>query len=443
MNRDNYIRINENSYLTDNSSEEDDSEIEYNLDGFKHLANNHHLMTNNVLEENENMKENVEIDFAHHNSLNQDLLTFEKDIENSLNELKESEQDYLLFLDSKDRILNGENTTFNFQVIVDEKRLPGITNVNDISKIELIDVQIPNFYSNLKETLYLQNQGIITSNKNTTTSNSLRLERLSDINYLFLSIDEYSNTNMIGTNSAFRNKSFILKKDGLEERSNKNSGSYEYDGPDLKFELGNINNSVLADTDKNIISYIPIGDNVINMGDKENKLKNFNISFKKYDNISIDFLNDDLTINDVTIYSNKIKIGFTTIFSSEEYALGDKILIKPNTINFLNTNNLDLESLKLFLERKEGHSIIQHFGDSDNTPISNTKFFKAIYIPTKFSFLNNVNTDPVSIFQPYDFGLNLATPIYTQITDNINNKLINIQNQILVTLKITTTIKSL
>ena len=32
-----------------------------------------------------------------------------------------------------------------------------------------------------------------------------------------------------------------------EERSNKNSGSYEYDSADFKFELGNINNSIVAE----------------------------------------------------------------------------------------------------------------------------------------------------------------------------------------------------
>lgn len=425
------------------SNELSDSETEYNLESFKNFANNHQYLSKNKLDEDDSMKQNVTIDYAH-NTYSQDLLNFENDIKQTLDELKDSDQEYLLFLDSSDRILNGENTTFNFQVIVDEQRLPGITSVNDISKIELVDVQVPNFYVDLKETLFLQHIGIITSNKNTTTSNSLRTERLSDIHYLYLDIDEYNNTNIIGTNSSFRNKSFILKKDGLEERSNKNSGSYEYDAAEYKFELGNINNSIVADTDKNVISYVPIGDNVITFGDKENKLKNFNLSFKRNQNLQLSFLNDNLIIKSITILTNKIKIDFTTFFSSEEYPLGDKIIIKQNTLNFDNSNGLDIESLKLFLERKEGHSIIQHYGDSDDIPVLGTKLFNAFYIPNKFSYTNSSTTANDDIFQMYDFGIQSLTTINTNLNgNNTDNRVINVQNQLLVTLKITTNTKTL
>lgn len=441
--------INNNNNLTveyDSSSNESsysESEKEYNLESFQSFANNHHYLNKNKLAEDNSIKQNVEIDYAHHN-LSQELLNFENDIKQTMDELKDSEQEFLLFLDSSDRILNGENTTFNFQVIVDEQRLPGVTSINDISKIELVDVQVPNFYVDLKETLFLQHIGVITSNKNTTTSNSLRTERLSDVHYLYLDIDEYNNTNIIGTNSSFRNKSFILKKDGLEERSNKNSGSYEYDAADLKFELGNINNSIVADTDKNVISYVPIGDNVITFGDKENKLKNFNLSFKRNQNLPLVFLNDNLIIYSITIFTSKIKINFTTFFSSEEYALGDKVIIKPNTLNFYNFNGLDLESLKLFLERKEGHSIIQHYGDSDDTPVSGTKLFNAFYIPNKFSYTNSSTTGVDYIFQMYDFGINSETTINSNLSgNNTDNRIINTQNQLLVTLKLTTNTKTL
>ena len=183
---------------------------------------------------------------------------------------------------------------------------------------------------------------------------------------------------------------------------------------------------------------------VITFGDKENKLKNFNLSFKRNQNLPLVFLNDNLIIYSITIFANKIKINFTTFFSSEEYPLGDKIIIKPNTLNFDNSNGLDLESLKLFLERKEGHSIIQHYGDSDDTPVLGTKLFNAFYIPNKFSYTSSFTTGVDSIFQLYDFGINSGTTINTNLSgSNTDNKLINTQNQLLVTLKLTTNTKTL
>ena len=98
------------------------------------------------------------IDYAV-DTLSKDLLEFEKDIQNTLiqnpNSNKTSKE-YTLFLNSGDREINGENTTFNFEVITDEQHTPGISNISDIQKIEIVSVLIPNFYLNLQEVLYFE-----------------------------------------------------------------------------------------------------------------------------------------------------------------------------------------------------------------------------------------------------------------------------------------------
>ena len=381
------------------------------------------------------------IDYAV-DTLSKDLLEFEKDIQNTLiqnpNSNKTSKE-YTLFLNSGDREINGENTTFNFEVITDEQHTPGISNISDIQKIEIVSVLIPNFYLNLQEVLYLDYNNIITSFTDTTTSRALRIPRISGEPYIFLEIGNYTNDKNIGSNTSFRNKSFILTLDKMEEMKNHNSGTYEINN-DIKIELGNINNSVLADTDKNLLTYTPLSENSIEFPDSSNKLTNFTLSLKTQTNKQIDYLNDSLIIKIVTfpsVSNKKIGLEFTKYFSSDEYNLGDTIIIKPGSLVFDNTQT-DLENLKVFLERPEGHTIIEHYGDSDSVPLSNTHLFKGIYIPTKFNFTNSNGTVSGDLFQVFDFGINSGTSINMDNTIVTSNKVLNQNSQLLITLKITT-----
>lgn len=376
------------------------------------------------------------------NTLNNDLLEFEKEIESlSINKpsLNKSTSEFTLFLNSSDREINGENTTFNFQVITDEQHTPGISQISDVQNIEVVSVLIPNFYLNLEEVLFLQNKSIITSFEDTTTSRAMRTPRLNGQPYILLQIGNYTNTHNIGSSTSFRNKSFILTMDKMEERKNHNSGTYELNN-DIKIELGNINNSVLADTDRHLLTYVPLSDNAISFPDSSNKLTNFTITLKTQTNNQLSYLNDSLIINTISFPSatdNKIGFEFTKYFSSDEYSLGDTIIIKPGSIVFSDTDS-DLENLKVFLERAEGHTIIEHFGASDATPLTGTKLFKGFYIPTKFNFTNSNGTTSANIFKIFDFGISQGTNISMDNTKVTNNKLINQHNQILVTLKITT-----
>ena len=67
-----------------------------------------------------------------------------------------------------------------------------------------------------------------------------------------------------------------------------------------------------------------------------------------------------------------------------------------------------------------------------------TNLFKGLYIPTKFEYKNTVKTG--TIFNNFDFGLPTDTD-FTTTEDSLNpgnNKIINLHNQIMITLKITT-----
>ena len=387
------------------------------------------------------------IDYAV-DTLTADLLEFEKDIQNSVgvgvlsqpmpNE-KKSEREFTLYINSRDREVNGENTTFNFQVITDEYHTPGISNISDIQKIEIVSVLVPNIYLNLNELHYLDFNNFIRNYTDTTTSHVVRTPRLNGEPYIMAQIGNYTNSNNIGTNSSFRNKSFILTVDKMEERKNQNSGSYELNN-DIKIEFGNINNSVLADTDKNLITYIPLSENSISFSDSSNKLTNFTISLKTQNNQTLTYLNDSLIISSITFpaaTNTKIGFEFTKYFSSDEYGIGDTIIIKPGTIKFSNTTS-DLENLKIFLERPEGHTIIQHIGRADELPILNTRLFKGFYIPAKFNVTNDNGTNSEDIFKIFDFGIITGTTITMDNSIVTNNKVINQNNQILVTLRITT-----
>ena len=162
---------------------------------------------------------------------------------------------------------------------------------------------------------------------------------------------------------------------------------------------------------------------------------------KTQNNQTLSYLNDSLVITSITFPSGtntKIGFEFTKYFSTDEYSIGDTIIIKPGSIKFSSSTSSDIENLKIFLERPQGHTIIQHFGRSDDLPILDTHLFKGFYIPTKFNVTNDNGTNSNSIFKIFDFGIISGTTINMDNSVVTNNKIINQNNQILVTLKITT-----
>ena len=371
-----------------------------------------------------------------------ELKLFETDVKHTVrNQVNKSFNEYMVFVDSKDRRFIEEESTFSFPIMINNSDYAASlsdSNLKNIKKIELIEVAIPNFYIDLKECLFLNYKDVITSNKSTTNSKNLRLQRLVDLQYLHLEMDNFHNYRSIGTNNRFKKKSFVLRLNEVEKKDNINSGFYMLNG-NRYVEVGNLNNSLVAGLDKNILSFRPHGDKSITIADSDVKLQNMVLSIFKSDNTKLSFLNDILTISTITIVSGNIKLLLKTtkMFSSEEYPIGDVISIKPGTIVF-DSSAYNFTALKSFLERSEGHSIIGHYGNSEGTPITDTKLFSGIYITTKFTYKNEVGINANEIFTHHDFSLNLDTE-FAMNHDNIeNNKMINLKNQILITLKITT-----
>ena len=93
-------------------------------------------------------------------------------------------------------------------------------------------------------------------------------------------------------------------------------------------EIGNINNSILAGTDKKILTYKPVGDPSLFIDD--NKLKNMKLSINRNENIPLSYLNDVLNVAKFKLPSGtaKIYIEFTQMFSTDEYSLVEYILKK-------------------------------------------------------------------------------------------------------------------
>lgn len=373
--------------------------------------------------------------------LTRELQDFESEVQRDADvDLNKTTNEFLVFIDSKDRLYVDNETTFDFNLSTNERSEGASINgtkLRNILKIDLLEISIPNFYIDLKEALFLDFNNIITSNKSTTDSNNIRLQRLLDVKYINLDIDIFSNDLNIGTNNSFNNKMFVLKLDNTEEKTNKNSGFYMLNGNKL-VEIGNINNSILAGTDKKILTFKPVGKTSFFLDDGSNNLRNMRISINRSNNEPLNYLNDVLTVTKFRIPggASKILIEFVQMFSSDEYSLGDRIFFKKNSINISGDN--DYGSFITYLENENGHSVVGHFGDSDNTPIGTTNLFKGIYIPSKFTYNNNVGS--VSIFDTFDFGLSTDTDFSTteDTLSTTNNKVINLQNQILITLKITT-----
>ena len=372
--------------------------------------------------------------------LTKELQDFESEVQRDADvDLNKTTNEFLVFIDSRDRQFVDNETTFNFNLSTNdmsEGASINDTKIKNILKIDLVEISIPNFYIDLKEALFLDFNNIITSNKSTTDSNNIRLQRLLDIKYINLDIDIFSNDLNVGTNNSFNNKMFVLKLNNTEEKTNKNSGFYMLNGNKL-VEIGNINNSILAGTDKKILMFKPIGNTSFFLDEGNNNLRNMKISINRNNNEPLNYLNDILTVTKFKIPSGtpKISIEFAQMFSSDEYSLGDRIFFKKNSIQI--SGNNDYGSFITYLENENGHSIIGHFGDSDNTPIGTTNLFKGIYIPTKFTYNNDVGS--ASIFDNFDFGLSTDTNFTTEDGGLAsNNKVINLQNQILITLKITT-----
>jgi hypothetical protein len=219
-----------------------------------------------------------------------------------------------------------------------------------------------------------------------------------------------------------------------------NSGNYYIIDDTKLIEVGNINNSILADTDNSLLLFKTIGNSYITYSENEKpSLPNIKFTVKTPHGNTLNYLNDSLIVSSIvkpTSVTNKIRLEFTEYFSSEEYSLGDNIMIQGAEVSTSDVTDLDTYSFVSFLNREIGHTIIGHYGGSDNTPITGTKLFKGLYIALPFTYNNDSSTAHDSIFTINSFNI-LSNATYTITMTSNTTKVINLSKQCLITLKIT------
>ena len=101
--------------------------------------------------------------------------------------------------------------------------------------------------------------------------------------------------------------------------------------------------------------------------------------------------------------------------------------------------NLIIVCLISYLNKQEGHPIIQHYSETGlGTPLSNTKLFSGLFISLPFEYNNNTisATASTDIIKLNTFDIESGFPT-GYLNTNTTNNLINLDNQFLATFKIT------
>jgi hypothetical protein len=190
----------------------------------------------------------------------------------------------------------------------------------------------------------------------------------------------------------------------------------DYDG-------GNKTVSIQNKWDNTDDSIIPInGTKFVIKDNVKNNVKNNVIMTKSSDNKSFTF-NKPIKPETISLIleSRKIELKMNEFFSSDEYRIGDRILIKT-----IISTNLTSESID-FLQRQEGHTIVSMY-NSDVPSATNNTVYNVIEILPDFK----INTNDGTIINNY-FGLEGTTEkIIT------GGKILNLDNQHIINMKIIT-----
>lgn len=313
-------------------------------------------------------------------------------------------KDNLLIAYSGDKNVLGGETTFNYTINFNESqsgnsRASAFFNISlkNIRSISIIDVIMPNFYLDLPLLHGLANQFYYTPLGDNTsfTSNTkpaehddniriMRPPRLQDLPFILLKIQGLDG-DMKGTNTDIDSSICMLTIEQVRSSTNNASGTYEVlnkvapdsfknfnNNPELKrVQKGNCGEHILADTDKNILYF----------KNKTKIQKNFfpnplarlgalKIDFFDHLGNPLKFQHEYLEIDQLELITpglaleggpapNPSSTGFlelTTkqLYSPDEYRVGD-LLVFQNVQT--NPRNISIES---FLNRKEGHILLQH-----------------------------------------------------------------------------------
>ena len=310
----------------------------------------------------------------------------------------------VVYINSKDRNYNNDSN-YNFSISFTPSLTTNYVGINEayvnkdfknIVDIKLEYVLLKNIYVDQKQLVCLSEKGFISSS-DSENSNNIRLQRICDLPYLLLVIQNLDNDNISGTNKEMNKTTFTIILDDNFDTTNNNSGNYILNSSDL-LEYNNLNNNFIANTDKKRLKYKFLDNCSINYypGVKHN-LKTLKFSLYTPNGILLNNLNDYLELNTFKRDQDAILLTFKSYFCSDEYSLGDTIIFK-NVVFETNLNNSSLRktSLQQFLIRTEGHTIIKHGSASNN-------LYNSLYIPFDYS-LNLLNGTTSTIKD--DFGLN-------------------------------------
>lgn len=301
-------------------------------------------------------------------------------------------------INTKDRNPQIE-TNHRFSVSFSSNYNSGFLSINktlkNIVSIDLLHFIIPNIYVDIEDTLNLFHNSLITSTAigSNDDSNNIRLHRISDLPYLLLEISEIE-SHINGTDIEINRSSYVLVIDNMVDRAILNSGSYTLNSSNNNTELGNINKSFLANTDRKMIYYKNGSKKIDFYSSRKSNLKTLKFTIKTPNGQVLKTLSPFLTINKLVINSGnkKIQIFLEEFICSDEYNLGDKLQIKD--INLLDTNNINTIQLKQFLTRKNGHTIIGHTNDNNATADSK-RIYKILEIAYEFYFDKNTGTSTI------------------------------------------------
>ena len=328
-------------------------------------------------------------------------------------------------INSKDRNLINE-TAFDFSINFGTNNPNKINidkNFKNIVEVEFIGLIIPDFYVDIKELLTLQKKDLINN-----TTKPLRLKRISDLPYLLLNISELKNTDLLGSDQTINNSSFVLVIDEVREMTDNNSGTLTVNGATFT-ENGNIDQTIIGETVKRNLYFKNFINSSIKYSSPQNYIGNIQVSLRTPQGELLSNLNDFLEVYRVYKFGDgsdigepyRLRIKFYNFFTADEYRVGDRILFKGlgyppvdesllyneetvrnniislgytseieiqslipsyknlyNNNGFTNPNYLDrYADIIQFLERKEGHTILEVAGNNSENP----KLFTEIGIP--------------------------------------------------------------
>ena len=347
---------------------------------------------------------------------------------------KYKSKNYFISVNSKDRNYNID-TPYDFSIKFSSYNKNVMTigkSFKNIKSIQFMGMVIPNIYLDIKEVLSLYNQEFITS-----TANTKKFMRVSDLPYLMLNISEIRNPNMFGTNTQLNKASFILVLDDILSKTNNNSGTSSVSGTTFT-ESGNLNNSIIGGTDRRVLLFKDMTLLPIEYTASPNTyLNNLDISITTPEGKVLSNLNNCLECSNIfgTSGTNnagdatptKMTVEFKQYLCGDEYNIGDKITFKDVTFTLANSD------LTNFLMRDEGHTIIEL--PSTGKGSETTKLYKQIVIPFEYTIDLDVtsNTGGVSVVKNY---LNMKSSSAVTFTFN-TGKMFNLSLQTLFSLKIT------